>query len=72
MIHNVTGDRNCGIYAAIEGLIDCMMSITTYVHIFWREMYDYIDKHRDSILCNFNFSGKTFINGRVRGKTRDN
>ena len=72
VIQNVTGDGNCGIYAAIEGLLDCRMSITTDVHIFRREMYDYIDKHRDSILCNFNFSGKKLLNGKVRGKTRDN
>ena len=68
MVQNVKGDGNCGIYAAIEGLLDFLILITTDVNIFTREMYDYIDKHRDYILCNFTFSGKKLLNGRTRGK----
>ena len=49
MVQNVKGDSNCGIYAAIEGLLDCFILTTTDVSIFRREVYDYIDKHRCSI-----------------------
>ena len=34
MFQNVIGDGNCGIYAAIEGLLNCMLLITTDVNIF--------------------------------------
>ena len=71
-INNVRGDGNCGVYAAIEGLLNCLVAVTTNVKVFRKEVHDYIDKHCNEVLMNFHFSGKLLKDGTVRGKKRDN
>ena len=68
---DVMGDGNCGVYAAIEGLLNCLIAVTTDVKMFRKEIHDFVDTHRKEILRNFSLSGKLKKNGTVRGKRRD-
>ena len=70
-IQNVKGDGNCGVYAAVEGLLNCLIAVTTNVKEFRKEVRDFIDTNRNEVLMNFTFSGKLLKNGTVRGKKRD-
>ena len=58
-IQNVRGDGNCGVYAAVEELLNL------------KEICDYIDVHCNEVLMNFTCQRKKLNNGTVRGKKRD-
>lgn len=70
-INDVKGDGNCGIYVAIEGLLNCLIAVKTDVKLFRRQVHDFIDKNRNEVLMNYSFSGKLLKDGTVRGKKRD-
>ena len=61
------GDGNCGVYAAVEGLLNCLIAVTTNVKDFRKEVRDFIDTNRNEVLMNFTFSGKLLKNGTVWG-----
>ena len=58
MIKNVRGDSNCGFYAAVEGLLNCLILVSTDVKTFRKETHDLIDNNRDKVLSNLNCIGK--------------
>ena len=70
-IQDVIGDGNCGVYAAIEGLLNCLIAVTIDVGKFRKEVHDFVDTHRKEVLTNFTFSGKLKKDGSLRGKRRD-
>ena len=70
-LQDVVGDGNCGVYAAVEGLLNCLIAVTTDVEKFRKEVHDFIDTHRKEVLTSFTFSGKLKKDGTVRGKRRD-
>ena len=52
-LQDVEGDGNCGVYAAVEGLLNCLIAVTTDVEKFRKEVHDFIDGHRKEVLTNF-------------------
>ena len=58
-------------YAAVEGLLNCLIAVTTDVEKFRKEVHDFIDTHQQEVLTNFTFSGKLKKDGTVRGKRRN-
>ena len=70
-IQNVKGDGKCGVYSAVEGLLNCLIAVTTNVKDFRKEVRDFIDTNCNEVLMNFTFSFKLLKNGTVRGKKRD-
>ena len=71
LIQNVRGDGNCGVYAAVEGLLNCLIPVSTDVKTFRKEVRDFIDNNRNKVLCNFSFKGKKLKNGKMRGRRRN-
>ena len=65
------GDGNCGIYAAMEGLLNCNIKVKTDVNLFRKEVHDYIGSNMNNVLSNFSFSGKILPDGRTRGKKKE-
>ena len=71
LIQDVLGDGNCGVYAALEGLLNCLIPVVTNVIAFRKEVRDFIFNNRNEVLSNFSFAGKILKSGRVRGRRRD-
>ena len=65
------GDGNCGFYAAMEGLLIFLISVTTDVKSFRKEVHDYIDMHRNEVLVDFYFSVRLHKDRTIRGRERD-
>ena len=66
IIQHIRRDGNCEIYAAIEGLLNCLISLTTNETLFRKEVYDFIDHHINSVLTNFQFKQKILDPGQRR------
>ena len=71
LIQNVRGDGSYGVYAAFDGLINCLIPVSTKVKTFRKKVRDFIDNNRDKVLCNFSFKGKKPKNGKMRGIIRN-